>query len=102
MVPLMTLNGDDVVEAFLLRPTEEELRPSPTPEEETALLGKGDGPSGVPGPTPRHAEIPRFVEPAEQTTASVSSAVPHSCPSWKGKKSWEGIDVNPNNHSQWV
>ena len=52
MAPLMTLSGDNVMEASLLRPAEEELGPSPTPEEETALLGEGDGPSEVPGPTP--------------------------------------------------
>ena len=49
MAHLMTLNGDDVMEFSLLRPAEEELGPSPTPEEETTLVVKGDGPSGVPG-----------------------------------------------------
>ena len=52
MALLMTLNGDDVMEAFLLRPVEEELGPSPTPEEKTTLPGKGDGLLGVPGPVP--------------------------------------------------
>ena len=90
------------MEASLLVPAEEESRPSPTPEEEISLLSEGDGPLGVPGPTPRYAEIPRFVEPAEWTTTPVTSTVPCSCPSWKGKKSWEGIDINPNNSGQWV
>ena len=51
----------------------------------------------MPGPTPRHVEILRFIEPAEHT-----SAAPHSYPSCKGKKSWDGIDVNPNNPCWWV
>ena len=52
-------------------------------------------------PYPRYLEIPRFVEPAEQTTTPVTSAAPcltsepYSCPSQKGKKLWEGIDVDP-------
>ena len=37
---LMTLNGDDVMEASLLRPVEEELRPFPTPKEEPASWAK--------------------------------------------------------------
>ena len=102
MAPLITLYGDDVMEASLLDPAEEELRPSPTPEEEIALLGEGDGQPGVPGPTPRCMEIPRFIDSAEQTTAPVTSTVLHSCPPWKGKKSWEGMETDPNNSSQWI
>ena len=108
MTPLMTLNGDDIVEASQLRPTVEEPGPSPTPEEEAALMGEEDEPSEVPGPTPRHSEIPRFVESAELTTTPVTSAVPclasepHSHPSQKAKKLWEGIDVDPNNPGKWI
>ena len=108
MTPLMTLNGDDIVEASLLGLTREEPGPSSTPEEEAALLGKEDEPSEVPGSIPRHLEIPRFVEPTEQTTAPVTSTAPclmpksHSHPSWKGKKLWEGITIDPNNLSKWV
>ena len=93
----MTLNGDDVMEASLLRTAEEESGPSPTPEEETTLLGEGDGLSGAPGPASIQAEIPRFVEPAKCTNTPVSSTTPHYCPSLKREKSLEGIDVNPNN-----
>ena len=100
--PLMTLNGDNVVKASLLRLTGKELGPSSTPEEETALLGKKDGPLGILSPTPRHSEIPRLAEPAEQTTTPGTSTASHSQPSWKEKKLWEGIDVNPNNPSKWV
>ena len=39
MAPLLILNGDNIVEATLLRPTEGEHRMSPTPEEEATLLG---------------------------------------------------------------
>ena len=102
MSPLMTINGDDVMEASLLRPVKEESGPSPTPEEETTLLGKGNGLSGAQGPAPLQAEIPSFIEPAEQTTAPVTSTVPHSCPSLKTEESWEKIDINPNNSGQWV
>ena len=93
----MTFNGDDVMEASLLRPVEKELGPSLTLEEETALLGKENGLSGAPGPAPLQADIPRFVEPAKQTTAPVTSTVPHSHPSLKREESWEGIKINPNN-----
>ena len=102
MAPLMTPSGDDVMEVSLLRPDEEESGPSPTPEEEATLLGEGDGLSGVPGPTPQQVEIPRFIEPDEQTTTPVTSTAPCSHPSWKGKKSCKGIDVDPNNSGQCI
>ena len=84
------------MEASLLRPVNGGIRTFPTPEEEAALLGKGDGPSGAPGPAPLQAEIPRSIEPAEQTTTLVTFTAPHHHPSLK-KKFWEGIDINPNN-----
>ena len=90
------------MEVSLLRPVEEESGPSPTPEEETTLLGKGDGPSGAPGPAPLQAKVPRFVEPAKWTTTPVTSTAPHHLPSLKRGKSWEVIDINPSNTSQWV
>ena len=108
ITPLMTLKGDDIVEAILLRPTRGEPGPSPTTEEKTTLLGKEDEPLEAPGPSPRHLGISRFVEPAERTTTPITPAPsclapkPHSFPSQKGKKLGEGIDVNPNNPSQWV
>ena len=39
MTPLLVLNGNEIVEALLLRPIEGECRTSPTPEEEATLLG---------------------------------------------------------------
>ena len=102
MAKLMAIYGDDVMEVSLLRQVENESAPSPTPEEETTLLGEGDGPSGAPGPAPQQAKNPRFVEPAEQTTTPVTSTAPHCHPSLKRGKSWEGNDVNPNNTGQWV
>ena len=104
----MTLKGDYIVEAILLRPTREEPDPSPTPEEDAALLDKEEEPPEVPGPSPRHLGIHRFVEPTEQTTASITPAPsclaskPCSCPSQKGKKLGEGIDVDPSNPGQSV
>ena len=87
MAPLMTLDGDDIVEASLLRLNGEEPGSSPTPEEEAVLLDEEDEPSEEPGSTPGHVEIPRFVEPAEWTATPVTSTVPclasepHCCPS---------------------
>ena len=92
MAPLMTLRGDYIVEATLLRPTKEGLGPLPTLEEETALLSDEDEPAE---------------EPTEWTTTPVTPAsscpasILHSCPSQKGEK-LERIDVNPNNSSQWI
>ena len=45
MAPLMTFKGDDIVEATLLRPTEEESRTSPTPEQEANLPGEEEEPA---------------------------------------------------------
>ena len=39
MALLLAFNSNEIVEAFLLRPVGGEHRPSPTPEEETTLLG---------------------------------------------------------------
>ena len=62
MTLLMTTNGNNVMEVSLLRPVEEESGAYPTLEEVTALLARGDGPSGAPGPAPQHAKNPRFIE----------------------------------------
>ena len=97
----MNLNGEDIVEASLLRLIIEEPGPFPT-SEEAILLCEEDEPAEVSGPTPRHLEIPRYIEPAEWTTTPVTSTVPHleqeaHChPSQKGKSLWRGIDVDPN------
>ena len=56
--PFDDFKGDNIVEASLLRPTREELGPSPTPEEEAALLGKEDEPLEVSGPTPDTQKSP--------------------------------------------
>ena len=98
----MTISGDDVMEVSLLRPVEEESGPSPTPEEEASLMGEGDGSLGAPGSDHLQVEISRFIEPAKWTTTPVTSTALHCYPSLKREQSWEGIDVNPNNTSQWV
>ena len=40
MAPLMRLSGDNIVEASLSEPTDDECGTSPTLEEEAVLLGK--------------------------------------------------------------
>ena len=75
----MTLSGNDIVEASLLRPTKEEYGTFPTPEEEAILLGEEIK-------MPQVTEISEGVKPAEQmTTLRVSSPSPtpwsNCCPS---------------------
>ena len=53
MAPPMTLSGDNMVVASLLKPTGEELGASPTLEEETTLLGEEIKPPQVPGSLPK-------------------------------------------------
>ena len=50
--PLMTLSRDNIVEAPLLKPTEEECGTFPTSEKEAILLSKGIKPPQVTGPLP--------------------------------------------------
>ena len=90
----------------LLKPTGEEHGTSPTPEEEATLLGKNIEPPQVCS-LQEQLEIPRFVEPAKQSsTPSASSPFPMprpSClPSGKAKKSKQGMKANPNNPGRWV
>ena len=59
--PIDDHNRDDVMEASLLRPFEEESGPSSSLEEETTLLEKGDGPSGAPGSSPQQAKNPSLI-----------------------------------------
>ena len=49
MAPLMTLSGDDIIEASLLKHTKEECGASPTPEEEAILLHKKPEAASPPG-----------------------------------------------------
>ena len=65
MAPLMTLSGNNIVDASLLKPTGEEHGTSPTPEEEAALLGREVKLPELPGSLPECPEIPTYVEPAE-------------------------------------
>ena len=64
MAPLFVLNGNEIVEATLLRSIEEEHRTSPTPEAEAALLGdikfetKPEIKHKVEPPSPRAIEDP--------------------------------------------
>ena len=71
----MTLSGDHILDASLLKPTEEEHGTSPTSEEEAILLGEGIKLPQVSDSLPKWPEIPKFVEPAEWITTP--SAVLH-------------------------
>ena len=102
MALLMSISRDGVMEASLLRPFEEEAGPWPTPEEETTLLGNGEGPSGASGSSPQQAKNPHLIELAEWAITPVTSTVPHCHPFLKRGKSWEGIDIHPNNTGPWV
>ena len=78
MAPLMTLSGDDIVKASLLKPTEEECGTTPTLEEEAILLGEEVELQEVPGSLPKWLEIPQFVEPAIWANAPSTSPPPFS------------------------
>ena len=95
MVPLMTINSDDVMEASLLGPVEGESGPSPNLEVESILLGEGDGPSGVPGPAPPRAKTSQFVEPAKQNTTPLSPTAPHHHLSLKEGSPRKGLMLIP-------
>ena len=101
MALLMTINGDNVMEASLLGPVEEEPRP-PTPKEEATLLGGGARTSGDSSPVPQQGKNARCTELARWTTAPFTFMAPHHSPSLEREKSWKGIDIDPNNTSMWV
>ena len=71
MAPLMALSRDEIVEISLLKPTGEEHRTSPTPEEEATLLGEVELPQA-----PKQLEVHEPEHPAEQIAVPVAS--PHS------------------------
>ena len=76
--PLMTLSGDNIVEASILKPTEGECGTFLTLEEEVILLGKEVRLPEVPGSLLETLEIPKLVEPPEQTNDPSTS--PHPSP----------------------
>ena len=63
MAPLMNLNGDDIVEASLLELIGNELRTSPTLEEDAALLGEELKPPEVPEAAGSLHKCPETSEP---------------------------------------
>ena len=93
----MIINRDDDLETSLLVPVEEKSGLSPNLEEKSTLLGGVEGPSRAQGPAPQEVKNPQFVEPDELTTTSVASTTPCHHPSLKKRKSWDGIDIGPNN-----
>ena len=76
MTPLMTLSGDDIMVASLLKPTEEEHGTSPMQEEKAILLGEEVILPKVPGSLLECLEISKLVEPVKQTNAASTSLAP--------------------------
>ena len=99
MAAMMTISGDDFVEASLLRPTKEDPGPSPMLEEEAALLDEGSKEPETPGSAPEHPEVTKHEGPAKQITTlpSHSSPQPHCNPNKNARKYWGVVSVNPNN-----
>ena len=91
--PLVSLSGDDIMEASLLQPTGDERGTSPTPEEEAILLGEEVKVPEAPDSLLECPEIPKSVEPTKQTDdpspSPPPSPMPKPChlPSWKTRKS---------------
>ena len=65
MAPLMTLSGDDIIEASLLKLTEEECGISTRVEEESICLGEKVKLPEVLGSLPECPEIPKLAKPAK-------------------------------------
>ena len=88
--------------AFLLRPTGEEHRTSPTPDEEAALLGEVDILQ-----VPEQLEVHELVHPAEWIATHAAPPhplLPNQVTSLlrRQKKSQQGIKVNTTSAGQWV
>ena len=111
----MTLSGDNIIEASLLRPRKEEHGTSPTLEEEAILLGDNPETTSL----PEHPEIYEQPEPSEQidtkptrsteqtdtlsTPPTLSPVTQLSChPSQKAKKPQREIGADPNQAGEWV
>ena len=90
------------MEASLLGPVEKKPGPFPTLQGEATLLGEEDRTSGASGSAPKQVKSPRFTAPAEQTTALITSITSHCHRSLKRQKSWEVIDIDPNNTGLWI
>ena len=102
MASLMTLHGDEIVKASFLRPTGEEHRTSPAPEEEATLLGKVELTQ-----VPEQLEDHELAHPAEWTAICAASppsppSQPSCLTSQKAKKSQQGIEANTASAGQWI
>ena len=77
MAPLMCLEGDEIVEASLLGPTDDESRMCPTPEEEALLLGDEPEPQEAKQatmfPCEHPGETPKSKEPVKQSDTMPTS-----------------------------
>ena len=84
MAPLMTINGDDVMEASLLRPVEEESGPVPTLQEEAApSWAREMGPQEPQALLLLQAEISQFHRTSQAGYHSSHFHCTHCCPSLK-------------------
>ena len=94
MAPLICLNGDEIVEALLLEPRDDEPRTSPTPEEEATFLGEELELQQTQEATASPHECMETPEPEEPTkqfgtpvTPAPLSMTSHGDPSQKAKRS---------------
>ena len=76
MAPLMHLDEDEIVEALLLGPTDNEPITSPTPEEEAVLLGDELEPLEAQEATSFPCEHPEAPEPEESAEWSDALCLP--------------------------
>ena len=104
MAPLISLSGNDIVEASLLETAGEECGTSPMPEEEVLLLDEEIELPEAPEAAAFLPECPAIPDPMESTEQinSPSTSAPPSpmpkpshYPSRKTKKSWQGTEANP-------
>ena len=97
----MPLNGDTVMKASLLGPVKEELGPSPTLEEENAILNEEE-PLVILDPAPQQAETLQFIESAEQSTSPNTHFLSSHCPSVRREEFWENVEIEPYRYGPWV
>ena len=117
MAPLMCLNRDEIAEASLQVPTDEEPRTSPIPEEKATLLGEELEPQEAQEATASPHEClgtPNPKKPIKQFDALSTHAplsmtlTPHGDPSQKTMRSWQRTELQSpptpgqSDASKWV
>ena len=84
---MMHLEGDEIVEALLLGPTDDRPRTSPTLEEEAVPPGNEPEPQEAIQFPCKHSEIPKPKEPAEQSDTPCPPAPSASASDCSGNQS---------------